>query len=223
MSTLTTTRLDVPVRVNLLPPEIGSARRLRRLKVGLGAGLGVVALVVAALYWQATGQVSTANEALVAAQAENTALQHQVAQYADVPAVYAQVAGAQAQLAAVQANEVHWSTYLADLSLKMPPRVWLTSMSVTENFPVTGAGQKSSGDPLAPPGTIGTVSFSGYAMTHQDVAVWLDALKTVSDGAYPYFTNSTESKIGTTDVVQVSSSLLIKQSAIIGTTPKAGN
>lgn len=222
MSTLTTTRLDTPVRVNLLPPEIEAAAKLRRLKIGLGVGLGVVAVAVGALYWQATGQVSAANEQLAAAQAENATLQRQAAQYADVPAVYAQVAAAQAQLAVVQANEVHWSTYLADLSLKMPPRVWLTSMQVAENFPVAG-NANASGDPLAPAGTIGTVTFSGYAMNHQDVAVWLDALKSVSDGTYPYFTNATESKIGDTKVVQVTSSLLIKQSAIIGTSPKAGN
>ena len=42
-------------RVNLLPPEIGEARRFRRIQYGLGGGLALSAGVVALLYVAAAG------------------------------------------------------------------------------------------------------------------------------------------------------------------------
>jgi Tfp pilus assembly protein PilN len=225
MSTLTTTRVEAPVRVNLLPPEIEQARKLRHLKAALAGSVVVAAAAVGVLYWQAASDVNAAQDELASAKAENVTLQHQAAQYASVPVVYAQVQAAQAQLGQVERNEVHWSTYLTDLSLKMPPRVWLTSMQIAQTYPIGAPGAKASGDPLAPAGTVGTITFNGYAMRHQDVAVWLDSLAKLTDGTYPYFTQSTDAKIGDTDVVQVASTVLVKDSALVkaGAAQKAGN
>lgn len=226
MSTLTLTPVQAPVRVNLLPPEVEAQRRLRRLQTWLAVALLVALAVVGGLYWQASREVATAQAELTAVQAEQATLARQVAQYAEVPAVFRLVESAQAQLSDVKAPEVHWSTYLTDLSLRVPSSVWLTQMQVTQNYAgAAGAsGGAASADPLAPTDTIGTITYTGYALSQRDVATWLDALARLSDGIYPYVTQSTQAKIGTTDVVQFTSSVLVKRSALVnlGVEPTAG-
>lgn len=220
MSTLAPVRVEAPVRVNLLPTEIAEAARLRKLQTALGGAVLAALAVVGGLYWQAGNEVTSAQEQLDAAQATTSQLQAQKAEFADVPKVYAQVDAAKGELALATANEIHWSTYLTDLALQLPPRTWLTQMQVTEGAPSgAGAPAAGSGDPLAPAGTIGTVTYTGYVMKQQDVAVWLESLSKLSDGIYPYFTQAQAAKIGDTDVVQFTSSLLIKPTALANLRP----
>ena len=91
--------------------------------------------------------------------------------------VYAQVEAAEAQLAQAMGQEVRWSYFLNDLSLGMPGKVWLTSMTVTQNVDSRGCGcgPGATRRHSSTPG-IGTVTFEGKGYKHNDVAAWLDAL-----------------------------------------------
>jgi Tfp pilus assembly protein PilN len=225
-ATETTTTLVALPRVNLLPPEISAARRLRKLQVGLGAGVGASVLVVGALVLAAAGQVADAQDGLDASKARGAALQSETNKYADVPAVYAAVDVKEAQLSLAMAREIRWSYFLNDLSLRTPGKVWLTGMTVEETVDsgVPGATPAVAGtQTLATPG-IGTITFAGSGYEHNDVASWLRALAGQKGLADPYFTRSTEEKIGDQDAVTFDSQAVITDEALSGRyTQKAGS
>ena len=143
MSTLTSTRLATLPRVNLLPPEIEDARRFRRVQRGLGAGVLAAAGIVGALTLLANAAVNDAQGDLDTAKARESKLQAQQARYAEVPLVYAQVEAAEAQLGQAMGKEIRWSYFLNDLSLATPNKVWLTSMTVTQNVDAFTAAMQS--------------------------------------------------------------------------------
>lgn len=223
MSTLTATRVATLPRVNLLPPEIAQARRFRKVQAGLGAGVLAAVGVAAALFLLASAQVSEAQGELDAAQSRNATLQAKANAFAEVPLVYAQVEAAQAQLGQAMGQEVRWSYFLNDLSLRTPKKVWLTSMTVaqTSDSPVAAAPAAPGG--LMQPG-IGTVTFAGKGYVHNDVAAWLDALAKQKGLTQPYFTSSALEPIGTEPSVSFTSQATITEEALSGRfTQKAGS
>ena len=221
-ATETTTTLVALPRVNLLPPEIGAARRLRKLQVGLGAGVGASVLVVGALVLAAAGQVADAQDGLDASKARGAALQSETNKYADVPAVYAAVDAKKAQLSLAMGKEVRWSYFLNDLSLVTPGKVWLTNLTVTEPVDnLVAAAAPASG--LQTPG-IGTVTFAGKGSQHNDVAAWLRALAGQKGLADPYFTRSSQELVGDTPSVSFDSQAVITDQALSNRyTTKAGS
>lgn len=224
-TTLTAARTAALPRVNLLPPEIAEAARLRKVKAGLGAVVVGAVAVVGLLYVQATGAVNDAQDQLTAAQARTTQITAETAKYSDVPKVYAQVAAAQAQLEQAMGQEVRWSFYLNDLSLTMPPHVWLTQLAVTTNNGAAGATPAGGGAAsLSTPG-IGSVKFSGIAYEHNDVAAWLDALAKQKGYADAYFSKSEEDPDTLSrPTVKFESSVTVTSDALSGRyTQKAGN
>jgi Tfp pilus assembly protein PilN len=223
--TTTTTLVALP-RVNLLPPEIGAARRLRKLQVGLGAGVGASVLVVGALVLAAAGQVSDAQDGLDTAKARGTALQAETNKYADVPAVYAAVDAKEAQLNLAMGKEIRWSYFLNDLSLVTPGKVWLETLTVVENVepaPVTAAAPAPGAAPVNPAG-IGTVTVTGRGFQHNDVAAWLRALAGQKGLSNPYFTLSEQENYGPGEPVRFESQAVLTDEALSHRyTDKAGS
>ncbi len=208
-------------RVNLLPPEIGERRQLRRLQYALAtAGLATVG-VVAALWLSATGSVGEAQEELDAAQAQRAKVQQQVNELDNVRATYERVASTQALVQQALANEVLWSRYLTDLGLRRPERVWLTKMSVTladgttvapGAAPAPAAGATGTGGLAA--AEIGSITFTGVAYDHDDVAAWLEALAKEKGWSNPYFSISKEKDLAGRTVVDFTSTVTVDSSAI---------
>ena len=217
MTTTTVTRLAGLPRVNLLPPEIEQARRFRKVQAGLGAGVLAAVGVVGALTFLANGAVSDAQSDLDAEKARGAQLQAQQAQYAEVPRVYAAVEAAQAQLSQAMGKEVRWSYFLNDLSLKVPAKVWLTSMTVTQD--VDGVAAATANPTVPGAGTyltpgLGSVTFQGMGYSHNDVAAWLDALAKQKGLTQPYFTNSAKEDIDGQSAVNFSSQATITEEAL---------
>ena len=229
MSTQTThenvTTLAMLPRVNLLPPEIAAAQRLRAVQAGLGAGVLAALVVVGGLFVVATGQQHGAQSDLDTAKAKGTSLQAEQAKYADVPKVYAEVDARNAQLTQAMGKEVRWSYFLNDLSLRTPAKVWLTNMVVTEaidDSTVPAPAPVAGGAAWGTTG-IGTVTFSGHGYTHNDVAAWLRALASQPGLTQPYFTQSQQQAIGDTPSVTFDSQAVITDKALSGRfTDKAG-
>lgn len=213
MSTLTATRTATLPRVNLLPPEIEQERRLQRVQLGLGAVVLASLGVVAALFLIANGQVGDAQDQLSNSQAQGARLDAQAAEYSQVPLVYSQVEAARAQLELAMGREIRWSFFLNDLSLKTPNKVWLTSMTATSNETVGDSAVVPGAAGFITPG-IGSVTFEGNAMQHNDVAAWLDALAKQKGFNQPYFTDSSKEKINETEVVKFRSQVSITESAL---------
>ena len=203
------TGLPVLPRVNLLPPEIGERVRFQRIQLGLGGGLLAAVGVVALLYVGAAGSVGDAGAELETVQSQHTALQAQTAEYAEVEAVYARAAQAQAMLTSAMGEEIRFSQYLNDLSLTVPDRVWLKSLTFAQT-PAAPAGAVT-----VEPG-IGTVTFSGVAYSHDDVAVWLESLAKQKGYVNPYFTNSTKARLGNRTVVNFDSTVTLTPGALSG-------
>jgi Tfp pilus assembly protein PilN len=177
--------------VNLLPPEIGERRQLRKVKAGLGVGLIATAVAVAALFVAASNDVSSAQGELTATKAQGARLQSQTAKYSNVPAVIAKVDAAKLQRSQAMGQEVRWSYYLNDLSLRIPSRVWLTKINVTQNVDAADTPPAASA-PTYPVAGIGQATFEGTAYAHNDVASWLQMLSGQEGFTQAYFTSSTE-------------------------------
>ena len=205
----------VPVlpRVNLLPPEIAEAARMQRITYGLGGGLLCVVGVVALLYVAASSAVSEANTEVETATAQNTALRAETAKYADVQAVYGRAAAAQTMLTTAMGEEVRYSQYLNDLSLRVPENVWVKNVTFAQVPPAAAAG--AAVGTAAAPG-IGTVTFTGVGFKHDDVAVWLESLAKQKGYANPYFTNSTRTLLGNRKVVNFTSTVSMTSGALSG-------
>ena len=125
-------------------------------------------------------------------------------------------------------QEVRWSYFLNDLSLKTPSKVWLTKVTVTQNVdqvagaittpvPTTGAQQWADAG-------LGSVVLEGKALAHNDVAAWLDALAKQKGLTQPYFTKSEAELIDEQRVMTFDSQATITEDALSGRyTQKAGS
>ena len=217
MTTLTTARVSEFPRVNLLPPEIAEAAKLKRLQGLLGL-LVVGALVLAGLlFFWASGQVSSAQEELTGAEAEGAQLKTEVASFAEVPAVLDALDAAETSLAQAMTPEIRWSFYLNDLSLTIPNSVRLSSFSAINR----AAAEQTVGTTLVPATplgdpTMGTIQFEGKARSYNAVASWLQALAQQQGNEEPSLANASgidKNKDGAGNVDYTSSTYLTIESA----------
>ena len=206
--------------VNLMPTEIAEAAKFRRFQFAMGAAVVAAVAIVGVLYVSGKSGVSSAEQQLNTANAQKVAAQNELSSLSNVAAVYAQVAAKKAMLVQAMGQEIDWSTYLSDLSLRIPDNVWLTNVTATEtNTGFNGAAAPTPGS-LVPTG-LGNITFAGVAFSHDDVATWLDMLAKEKGFTNVYFSNSTRGLIGTRKVVNYSSSAVLTDDAKSGryTTP----
>lgn len=180
MTTLTPTRLAQMPRVNLLPPEIAAAAKLKRLKLILGL-LVLAAMVLVVLgYLFASSSIGAAEESLADAQADGAQLQADVATYAEVPQVLAEVDFAQANLETAMTPEIRWSFYLNDLSLTIPRSTRLVTMTAINDAAAAQlSGTLSTTDQVVTPlgeVSMGSITFTGRSTDFDAVAAWLQSL-----------------------------------------------
>ena len=200
-------------RVNLLPPEIHEARRLKRTQAGLAAVVAVVLLGIGGVYVLSQQRADAAQQDLTASQARTAALQAEQAEYAEVPRVLAQVESAELARETAMGTDVLWYRYLNDLALSYPAEVWLGNLTATVAGPGVAAVPVAGSNPLATPG-IGTVTFAGQALDHPDVASWLDVLAGTPGLADPYFNNSQKSEVDGTEIVDFTSTVVVTEDAL---------
>jgi len=221
--TSTATLVSTTPSVNLLPPEIAEAAKFRRFQLAMGGVVVLAAAVVGLLYYNAHNSVSNAQNTLSAAQAQNAELQSKVNGLASVKNAYDQVAAYKGLQTEALGNEVQWSFYLADLSLREPNSVWLTQMTVTQapatttttsTVPTVPGATSGTPSSIAPPDQIGTISFQGVALTRDDVAKWLDAMAVEKGWSDPYVSSITDALIGTQKVFDWTGSVYVTSSAL---------
>ena len=214
-------------RVNLLPPEIAEQATLKKVQMGLGAGvLGAVG-IVGLLFVSATHGVSSAQTSLDQETSRGQSLVAQKAQYANVTAVYSAAAAAQAQLSTAMGQEVRYSQLMHDLSLSIPSTVWLKSLSYTQTPPAAPAGAApaaatAAGTAAAKPAVatgptaIGTLTVTGIGFSHDDLALWLESLANQKNYADAFFSSSTESLMGQRKIVTFTSTTNLTSNAYSG-------
>lgn len=212
-------------RVNLMPPEIAEAARLRRIQLGMGCAVLASVVVVGGLYLHERSGVSNAKNELQAAQAQQTSLNEKLASLNSVAQTFAAVHAKQNLLDEAMGQEIRWSYVLNDLSFRIPSDVWLTSISATENTagatsttttaPTTTSSTPTTlGGATTANGPIGSVSFAVTGFQHDDIATWLDALAKVRGFDGPTFSSSTETAIGTRTVVNAATAVNLTSAAL---------
>jgi Tfp pilus assembly protein PilN len=204
--------------VNLMPAEIAEAARFRRFQLAMGAAVVVAVAIVGALYVHGKSAVSSAEAQKADAQTAQAAAQQEYNGLQGVSDIYNQVSQREAMLSQAMGDEVDWSTYLSDLSLRIPDHVWLTNLALTQTAPAAPVPGATT------PAGIASITFSGTAFSHDDVATWLDMLAKEKGFANAYFSNSTKALIGQKPVVNFSSSVDVTDVAKSGRfTKPAGN
>lgn len=178
------TAAGVPLaRVNLLPPEIRDADRLRVIQASLVGGVVLATALVAVLAAAAAQGASDARAELLTAQGARAEMDRQVAELAPVRQVFADVERAETMVTAARASEVPWSRLLNDLSLVIPDGVWVETVAVSG----PGGGTPAQADATA---SYGTVTYTGRGRSHDHVAAWLEALATQPGLADPTISTS---------------------------------
>ncbi len=212
-------------RVNLLPPEIEQARALKRTQAGLAVGLAVLVAGIGGVYALQVRDKNAAAEELATTKARTVTLQREQAKYADVPLTIAAIDAAETARSTAMANDVEWFRTLNSFSLTLPKNVWFTGVTLALNAngaaPAAGAPAAPAGGPTTPGSTgtgsgagIGVLTVNGSALSHPDVATWLDVVGRQPGMADAYFTSSTRAKVGSKYIVNFVSTATITDAAL---------
>jgi Tfp pilus assembly protein PilN len=208
-------------QVNLMPPEIAEAQRLHRLQRGMAGAVLLSAIAVGGLYWHAKQGVSSAQSELAANQAQHASLQTKYNGLNDVQQVFTAVQAKQDLVQRAMSQEIRWSFMLNDLTTRVPDNVWVTGVIAAET---TAPGSTAAPAVSGSVPSIGTLSFSGVAFHHDDVANWLDSMAKVKGFADPTFSTSVKAPIGNRIVVNFSSSVNLSTNALSNRyTTRTGN
>jgi Tfp pilus assembly protein PilN len=189
-TTTTSTRVVELPRVNLLPPEIFEKRQLQRTQAGLGVVVLAALVAVGLVYLNGGAAVTDAKSRLTSSQQTQIDLQKQINKVNYVTLEANQDDQAKAMLTQATASKISFSSYLADLGLLTPKNVWFTAVTLTNSVPVGTLATSTQ----APP-AVGSVTFTGQAVAHNDVATWLDNAAKEGGFANPYFTSSAETLV----------------------------
>jgi Tfp pilus assembly protein PilN len=196
------------VRINLLPPEIRERQRARRRTVAVVAVGLVVLLLLGGFYLLQLMRLSDLRDDLEAQQAQNAQLRSQIAQLQEVANLQQQLADSRELLADLLSNQVYWSGILRDISLVIPGEAWLNGLNGTIATP------EAEEEVAAAPGLVGSISFTGFAFDHRDVALWLSRLEDVRGFVNPWLSNSAKTLIGTTTVVNFTNSVDLSEQSL---------
>lgn len=205
-------------RVDLLPPEIGARRRLRRVQTGL-AGTVLATLGVACLMWlSASASVSDAQAALDAETAVGAGLRAEQAAFAPVVETRRRAEVAERVLGEAMGPEVRFSGLLDTLARSTPDGVWISDLTLTQTA-ATAASPASAGTTPGPADAavaapIGTASITAVGFDHDSVAGWLESLAGATGFSDPAFSTSTASLRGERKVVEFASSATLTDAAL---------
>jgi Tfp pilus assembly protein PilN len=200
-------------RVNLLPSEILSERKLRRTQATLGAVVLAVVGAVAGGFVLAAASAATAQDDLAVEQARTQSLLTEQGEYSEVPQVLGQLDATRTAQADAMETDVLWYDYLDRLAASYPKNVWLRDMNITVS-PVVAATDPSAAGALPVSDAIGTISFNGTGLVHDDVAAWLDALDTIEGFQNATYSTSARTELDGRVVVDFTSTVEVGREAL---------
>jgi Tfp pilus assembly protein PilN len=198
------------VKINLLPPEILERQRARRRTFAVVAFGLVLLLVMGGFYVLQLLRLSDLEDRLAAQRTTNAQLQAQIAELQEVAALQQQLSDSRALLADLLSNQVYWSSILRDVSLVIPGEAWLAGLTGA----VAGAEAGETTELTVAPGLVGTISFTGFAFDHRDVALWLSRLEDVRGFINPWLASSSKTLVGTSEVVTFESSVDLSEQVL---------
>jgi hypothetical protein len=170
--------------VNLLPPEVLAARRIRVIRKLIVSAVGVIVFIAALAYGYAYWQVHTASNQLAAAETQTAQLHRSQLKYTPVVALQAQTSHIKDELAGATATNVDLPILVGKLVALSPDPNQLAKVDVevTAAAPASSAVSSTSGTgSLDTSGRlhIGTVTITGAATSMGQVSRYVHRLDQV--------------------------------------------
>jgi Tfp pilus assembly protein PilN len=169
------------VAVNLTPPQLVTARRLRTVRKLIASGVGVVVLGCGAGYFLADRQHADAENAVASVQVQTAQLQAELAKYSSTTKIQSAVSGMRQEISAIMTGDVASDALLAQIRAALPANVSIQAVSVVVSqagvaaaTPDT-AGTTGLSDPRYP--RIGDISITGNGQTLADVSAFVAKLQ----------------------------------------------
>jgi len=180
----------LPIRANMLPPEISASRNARRTRVVLIAAVLMVCLVMGGWYVLADKQRDLAAEDLasVTDQVDSVRAATHAKKYTQVTDVINESEEITTDLKSVLAKDLPWPTLLNDI------RTTATKKSTTLTNVVANLSEDTTSGKAGD--TVGTLQISGSAKDKVTIANFLDALAGVDGVEDVYLTAATAQNAG---------------------------
>jgi Tfp pilus assembly protein PilN len=178
-------------RINLLPPEIRTGQRSRRLFNGLLVACGIVVAVLALVYLVQRDTISNERDELKGLRSTQSQLTARVNALKEFEDLQTEIDTNKQTLAVALTGDVAWSRLLNDLSLIMPDNSWLVSMALN-----AAAAAAPDGTPA-----VGNTTFQGFTFDFPGLAGWLTRVARLDGTTFVYLTSGSKQRIDSTDVV----------------------
>lgn len=179
-------------QVNLLPSDVKQRARTRQVTVLVGVAVGIIVAGLIGLFVLESGKLSSAQNDLSAANAQNAALQQKVNSLQRFQTLADEQQAKKQTLNQLKSGTVSFSGVLVDLSRAIPSSAYLTSLTGT--LTATVASKTSTG--ATPANIVGNVQWQGQATDHDAVALWLTRLVQITGWNNSWISGSTEQGTG---------------------------
>ncbi|WP_241981347.1 hypothetical protein [Cryobacterium algoritolerans] len=163
-------------RVDLLPPEVHTARAVKVVRRRLGLGVIGVVLITLVAAGAATALSIQAQQQLADEQSRTTGLLAEQSKYLEVRTVQRQVSQVQAAQQVGVSTEIDWKKYLEGVQAILPASVTIETVAIDSATPLTLYAQPTA--PLQGP-RVATVAFTAKSTVLPDVPTWLTSLATL--------------------------------------------
>ena len=179
--------LGRPPQVNLLPPEVRSARGLRVLQRWLVIALVVVVALCGAMLGYAALQRDDAQDELAREQQRTADLQLQIAQYAELPQVESALNRAWTAREMGMATDVLWSERIGAIAALLPNDMKIEGFVVDQPSVIDPEVANGNALRLAP---TGAVSLTLRSTVLPDTAALMETLEAMPGFVSPWFSTA---------------------------------
>lgn len=203
-------------QVNVMPPEVGAGRRLKRTKKLLAFVVTGVLALCALGYAGSLFLASAAATDLENVQQDTARLTAEQAKYAEVPQVLGAITKVETARRLGTATEIAWTPYLNAIRAVTPASVSLDSLAVSAADPLLQ--QPASTNVLAA-SSLGAITFTARSKTVINTSDWLDALDAVPGLADAWFSAETLTEENGVSYFQVNATVQINSTALANRFP----
>jgi Tfp pilus assembly protein PilN len=175
----------VPVRANLMPEEVLSARQVVVVRKQVLLGLVVVLVLLVAWFGLSWWQTRSAESDLASLQRQGLALQSQQSQFTPLVQAQAQITNTRTQLEQLMVGDLSWKTMLSTLRDKAPAGVGIQSITGTVSGGCTCASSGTQVLNQTGSASVGTLTITGSAPDKRTVAAYADALSHITGVTAP--------------------------------------
>ncbi len=194
------TRL-LPIRANLMPEEITSGRRARRMRVVVI--VGVVLAMVALGGWSADAYhdrtLANKDLAVVNTQVNQVNGTMHNAQHSEITSLISDNAAISAELKTLMANDLRWPTLLDTVrgtAAKSDVTLGQISTALAQSATGSGTGTSSATATVSRTTVVATLTLQGSAKDKKTIAGFVDSLSHVTGISNPYLTSASQGSDG---------------------------